>query len=437
VYWPDTEALFQNLGLSELSDQSLEQPGMQERFLWSLARLSPETEAFGPAQIGFRTRAEEVQARERFRQNHCSVTFLGLCSSRVLLATLETVSRRIKPGGQIEVQFKQWDALDDWALGQQLLNDVVNSVHSKASRFSILFFSSLRSVPPDFWEYVYQRPCIRLGWTALDLAFCRTREEMQLCCRESLPLKNLETLADSGIWPHVVLPATDENVDLLPEAVNLLAGLTRGGTIDIVPAPLLLPQPLEAAPPQLDKYIASLVAIYKNDRIAVRRVGPQCWVALRVNQEVPLISSAEAAGAALVVTADGELYPSESTVGLPAWHLGNLVEAPEAIRWERLDALPEMFSNLTKPEPCQNCEWRYRCGGVDCSVSLLGERPQCTTDPHTLFQLYCAPRKALFEEALWDSVVDSAQHHAKAPRELLELSETGIKFVKAPEPVKN
>jgi hypothetical protein len=86
---------------------------------------------------------------------------------------------------------------------------------------------------------------------------------------------------------------------------------------------------------------------------------------------------------------------------------------------------------------------------VDASVLLLSERRQSenhipevalaeqdaqeptgwrAAEQPSLFQLYCAPRKALFEEALWSSA-EAAANSNGGKRERLELHEGGVSFV--------
>jgi hypothetical protein len=49
----------------------------------------------------------------------------------------------------------------------------------------------------------------------------------------------------------------------------------------------------------------------------------------------------------------------------------------------------------------------------------------------SVFGLYCAPRKALFEEEIWDLAMNQASAKIARPRELIELAKDGIKFVPA------
>ncbi len=199
--------------------------------------------------------------------------------------------------------------------------------------------------------------------------------------------------------------------------------------------------------PSVEAYVEALLAIYRNPQIRLRLVSPLSWVAARVEAQAPLPSSPAAVGAELAVLPNGDLYAGERAVGLERWRLGNVLQDPQDIRWERLDAMAEEYSNAMMPAECQGCDWRYRCGGVDASVRLMEEaasqRPadagrtqaapleDAGRMPAPLFELYCAPRKRLFEEILWGSAEAAANGRRKPGRERIELREDGIDFAPA------
>jgi len=436
AYWPAVERLMGELGLSGMAASSLAEPGIQERFLSAVAHHLPEGGPFKPAMAGWGSRPDDIRSREEFRANHLYVTFVGGCSRAILLGALETLTGRLKPGGHIDVQFREWDPLSDWLAGQERLNGILNFLQvTKGYDCTLTFFSDLQTIPDKLGDYIYGRPSVRVGWTPSELASHSEIAEFD-CFRLANPaFRNLENLVRQGIWPHLLVPVSQSNAKILPELVLGLAEATRGGTMRLVPVPLL-PGCVGAAPPRVEDFVAAVLAIYKDPCIPLRRIVPQSWVAARMDADVPLVISPEAAGAAVTVAANGDIYAGETAVGLEAWRLGNILEDGEELRWERLDAMAEVFSNRAKLPECQSCDWRYRCGGVDASVLLFKER-QASLSPsdwQVLFQLYCAPRKALFEEALWDSVSHSAEAGAKRSREVLELKKTGISFLPAPTP---
>jgi hypothetical protein len=90
-------------------------------------------------------------------------------------------------------------------------------------------------------------------------------------------------------------------------------------------------------------YAEALLQIYHNTRIPLHRVWPQSWVAARIDSEVPLIPSQADAGAEVAVLANADLYAGEASVGLEPRRIGNILDDPTVLRWERLDVLPEVF----------------------------------------------------------------------------------------------
>jgi radical SAM protein with 4Fe4S-binding SPASM domain len=196
----------------------------------------------------------------------------------------------------------------------------------------------------------------------------------------------------------------------------------------------------------VEDYVEALLAIYRDPRIPLRLVSPLSWVATRVRSEAPMVSSLAAVGADVAVLPNGALYAGELAVGLVGWRLGNALEDAGEILWERLDAMPEAFASSVKPERCLGCDWRWRCGGVDAAVMLAEEAAGQGTGgrdagrmpaprledagrmPAPLFDLYCAPRKRLFEEMLWARVEAADNGKPKPGRERIELREEGIDF---------
>jgi len=401
-YWPDVKELFLELGLTQTDVEAVGKLDAQRRFLSVLADKAPETEVFRPKQIGFKWRAEDVRSYQEFSANHCTVTFFGDCSQEVLIGTLDALEHRVGNSKQVDVRFKDWDVLGGWQCGKDRLSAVSDHLQfRKLHHSSLIILSSFKELPDDFWEYLYDWPQMRVGWQADDLAGFGDLAQFEQYRRENPSFINLENLSNKGIFPHIVLPATKVNTKILPELARALMAAMGGGTIEIVPVPLL-PKCGGIAPAGED-YAAAIMAIHKDAPVPLSVIAPSIWAVERINSHNPLISSPEAAGASLAVLANGDVYAAEAAVGLDQWRLGNILEDGVGLHWERLDAMPEVFSSATKPEECKACDWRFRCGGVDASVLLLKER-EVSTDWQTMFQLYCAPRKAIFEEALWDSV---------------------------------
>jgi radical SAM protein with 4Fe4S-binding SPASM domain len=226
----------------------------------------------------------------------------------------------------------------------------------------------------------------------------------------------------------------------LGELVLSLIDVSRGGTIEIVPTPFLFghcgfalgSDRVDCAPPKVESYIDSVLKIYCSRRIPLHLVSLLSWVKARFDAEIPLVSSPAEVGAEVAVLPNGDLYAGEFAVGTERWRLGNVLKDGEDLNWERLDAIPEACCRSMKPSECKSCAWRYRCGGLDASVMLLNTHHSRPIDEQSrLFQLYCEPRKALFEEALWDSVEATVLGRNRRARESLQLREDGMDFKSA------
>ena len=468
AFWSDIRAIGRDLGLEECPAAAWEQPEIQEKFLTALARQVPGVQAFRPGTIGFLSPPAEMRRREQFRERRAALTFLGLPSRDVVLGALECAANRLKGRAFVEVQFKQWDTLSDWAVVQERIGEVLSYLlQTKQFDGGVTVFTHLAESKDHLWEFLYDRPRVRVGWLAADLATGSRREEFEHWRRNAPVFENLRSLSDSGAWPYILLPASEANARLLPELVLALIEVTRGGTVEIAPAAMVMsqadrslrippsPDPSsllrERAPegqataygsrsqdathdssqlPDVDEFVAAMLAIYRNSRIPLRLVSPLSWVKARIDADTALIGSPLAAGAEIAVLANGDIYAGEGCVGLDPWRLGNVLDGADPLAWERLDAMPEVFSRSTAPDRCKTCDWRYRCGGIDPAVRLLEQQRHLDARSgwSPLCELYCAPRKALFEEMLWDSVEAAAAGTEKRPRERIELHPDGFTF---------
>lgn len=479
AYWPDVATLASELGFADWDARSLAEPQARGRLLNALADRLPAAAAFRPTGLGSHARPEDIHRREAFRTSTRFVTFLGNCPGHIVRVALGLVADQLTAGASVNVQFKQWDAFAEWGVGREQIHDVFECLYQSGRyRGGVMLFSKLQQLPANLWHFVYEHPRLRIGWLATELLACDNPTALERYRIESVAFKNLETISADGLWPHVVLPISERNVEMLPELVEALLEATRGGSIEIIPAALLPRESFgvlrphhagntsESAGPRAveeiqvgllfaQKYVAGLLTIYRSTRLPLSLVAPMSWVATRIDSQEPLASSPAEAGAEVTVLPNGALYASEAAVGLEPWRLGNVLDDPPRIRWERLDLMAESCSLSRKPQECRACDWRYRCGGVDTSVFLMTEAERARrTAPEagshnpglaavssdraesfaaSSFPLYCAPRKALLEEILWGSV-EAAANRNGTNRELLQLGEEGIDFVPATEP---
>jgi radical SAM protein with 4Fe4S-binding SPASM domain len=455
LYWPDFGRLAAELGFSGSAAKTALEPKLQAQLLLALAKQSPECSSFAPRKVGFPEDAAGVRQRQLFRRRHRRLICLGGCSRTAVLGCLEALLREMAPGGSIDVHVKKWDALTDWDRGQELIANVLNYLYrARGSRGEITVFSSLGSaVDSRVLDFIYEHPVVRVAFQAWELADCGSMEDLWRLRERSGPLKRLQELSCAGLWPHVVLPVSSLNCPLLPDLILALRALTRGGTIEPVPTSFFrgareeIGAPKQhastrssssasgrdgrlAPPPSGEEYGEALLAVYQRSRIPLRSVALQGWVGDRIDSQAPFPSSHAAAGAEVAVLPSGDMYAGEFSVGVERWHLGNVLRLGDRLQWEKLDAMPEVFGNSSKPAKCHQCDWRYRCGGLDASVALLQE--QGSESPGfqspSLFELYCEPRKTLFEALIWGAVEVAERPQARTARERIALGVDGIRF---------
>ena len=429
AHWPSLEALAKELGLIDVSVDTIDRPEAQVKLLTALAERVPGCEAFQPARVGWRLSRQEIRGREAYRQNHRMVTFLGRCSREVMLEGLEAATHGLSPKASVEVQFKESDILADWSLRADQVREAYSLLfQAKQLRVKVLVFSELRGVDESLVEFVYEHPPTRIAWLATALAECASAAELGREFETDASFANLGRLSNAGIWPHVVLPISRANVRILNEIVLTVLEVTRGASIELLPTPCIRQLAHVPAPPEPDDYASALVGLYNDTGTPPHLVSPMSWVAARMNSEVPLISSAEAVGAHLVILPDGSAYPSEWALGFERHCLGNVLASQEPMRWERLDALPETVDRSVRSEGCSRCDWRYRCGGLDPQSFPRPEDQQSPAPGSVVRKLYCQPRKRLFEEMFWARIDAAKANGGQAGRERLTLLDQGVAF---------
>jgi radical SAM protein with 4Fe4S-binding SPASM domain len=363
------------------------------------------------------------------------------------MATLELAARRIRRGGQLDVTFRHWDCLANWPIGRECIRDLTTYVHqTRELRGSITIFSRVHEVNPAIWEFLYDNSFVRLGWVWTGLSDYEKGADIDDGHTENPSFKLLQTFSDLGFTPQVVVPVSRTHVKEVPSVVQALVDATHGGSIQILPVSNVrrgesptwdsagLVQRAPEARAQFDvptssEYTEALLEIYRNPRVPLHSVSPLNWVAERIECETSLISSWAAVGAELAVVPNGDIYAGENSVGLKQWYLGNVLEGLGNVCWERLDAIAENSSYSLMPKGCKACAWRYRCGGMDQAVAQMDEQRLASGRPGpSLADLYCHPRKALFEDLLWDSLRSDYRKHQIRTRERVQIANDTIAF---------
>ena len=430
AHWPNFPQLLAELGMGDLSLESFSERSQQRLFLARLVARFPQSEELKPDVIGYKLRAKDIILRQQFQENHVSIIFLRRCSAQLVLETLEALVGRLNPFAHVDVWLCEWDALCRWERERQLLEDILNYVQVRAgANCTITAFSHFLVIPPDLGDFVLKHPSVRFFCDAREISQTNNMGDFDRLCNESATMCNLRDLVNQGIWPTLNVPVSLTNVGILPSQVLALADATRGGRIRLIPAT----SSSAHVPPSIDDYTSALLGIYRDERIPLRNVTPQSWVAARIDADVSLVTSPESAGAAVTVLPNREIYAGEHAVGNQSWRLGKIGNQP--LQWERLDAMAEAGITRARTPECQTCDWRFRCGGLDSSVWLVqgAQKGDSSNDCQTTFDLYCKPRKALFEEAIWDSVKHSSNLGGAKSRELLDLAEDKVSFRVAPD----
>ncbi len=235
------------------------------------------------------------------------------------------LGRQLSRGGALDVELTGRHGV------AALLAEMYAALYGgRGLRGNLLVLSELAEVDAGFWDFVHDHHRVRVAWLARELARCEDNAALEELAAASTAFRSLRQVAEGGLWPHILLPATRTNVRLLPEMVPALLEVTRGASIDVVPAPFIPLMP-GAEAPAADEYAEAPLALYRNPAVPLRLVSPLSWVGARMNSQVPLIRSAASAGAEIAVTPNGDLYAGEFGVGIERWRIGNVLQASGSV----------------------------------------------------------------------------------------------------------
>ena len=243
AHWPDIAVLAGELKLPAFVAASLDEPESQRTLLSALAGGAARGAAFWPARIGFASGPEDIQRPEAYRRTRRSAVFLEMLPGRY----------PERPGGGHP---GHWAArgcrcgpegvgrLGQLGGGAERIEDIIGYLyHNRRCGCALTVFSELREVDPGLWEFIYQRPRVRVAWVAEHLLRCGSIEEFQARTPGEPAPRISKRLGEAGLWPHVVLPVSQANIRALPDLVLALIEGTRGASVEITPVSLVPTRP--------------------------------------------------------------------------------------------------------------------------------------------------------------------------------------------------
>lgn len=332
---------------------------------------------------------------------------------------------QLNPGGHLEVAFFGGEPLLNWDGMKEVIRRCEGELKQRYPDKKITYHltSNLVLCPPDLIEYIRKYNIAVV--TDIDgpaEIHDRIRYRRNGKPSHAQTASTIRRLTDAGIPVALRATVSSLNEDCIPEVAAHHKELGAVSCAIVPMSPLnsdrvfipvkLLPNP--------DKLIPGLIQAYRSGIWPKGKFFPfnQYLIKLRPGGRQVKACSAPS-GTMPVVRVNGDVYVCIYLVGQTRYRFGTLEEP-----WDR-NPLTEMARSLHVDgvPVCQDCVWRYSCGG-GCPVMSLSHS-EGKNEPAVaeyIRRIKCDLNQAILVELLWDTA-DAARASASGnfppPREVL------------------
>ncbi|MBI1868040.1 MAG: radical SAM protein [Methylocystis sp.] len=322
------------------------------------------------------------------------------------IRSLITCLDQLNPGGQLEVAFFGGEPLLNWDGIKEVIRRCENELKQQypEKRISYHLTSNLTVCPPDLIEYIRDYNIAVVS----DIDGPAEIHDRVRPHRNGKPshwqtADTVRRLTDAGLPVALRATVSSLNEDRIPEvaahhkelgavssAIVPMSPINSDG--DFIPIELL---------PNPDKLISGLIQAYRSGIWAKGKLFPfdQYIIKLRPGGRQVKACSAPS-GTMPVVRVNGDVYVCIYLVGQAPYRFGSLEGS-----WDP-NPLTEMARSLHVDgvPVCQDCAWRYACGG-GCPVMSLSqsERKNGPVVAEYIRRIKCDFTQAILVELLWDT----------------------------------
>ncbi len=312
---------------------------------------------------------------------------------------------QLNPGGHLEVAFFGGEPLLNWdglkAVIRRCEDELKRQYPDK--RITYHLTSNLTHCPPDLVDYVRDyKIAVVTDIDGPPEIHDRVRPYRSGKPSHAQTADTVRRLTDAGLPVALRATVSAFNEDYIPEvaAHHKALGAVSSAIVPMSPVnsdrdliPLaILPDP--------EKLISGLIAAYRSRIWPKTKLFPfnQYVIKLRPGARQTKACSAPS-GTMPVIRVNGEVYVCIYLVGQTPYRFGSLDEP-----WDR-NPLTEMARRLQVDSVphCQDCAWRYACGG-GCPVMSLSQS-EWTHEPAVaeyIRRIQCDFNQAILIELLWD-----------------------------------
>jgi uncharacterized protein len=335
-------------------------------------------------------------------------------SREVAFRSVERFLDEVRDGGRLEVIFFGGEPLLNWTLAKEVISHcesrLKNDPRGRTRQYH--FTTNLSIVPADLIEWARK----------YDISFLCDLDgppEIHNACRPfkdgggsyDSVARNIRLLSAAGLKVDLRATVTALNQDHLPETTqhHKAAGGNSSAFVPVMPVnsdESILPERLL---PSLDRVIPGMTKVLRSRLWKLEEVFPFNQYVSRFRPGARTVVGCGAAyGNVPVVAANGDVYPCIYLVGLPRFHMGNIMDSS----YPKKDPLEGMYDALhvDHREDCKQCAWRYICGG-GCPVGELTVKghPLATAETKAYCKRICCDyTQRILELLLWEKADGTA-----------------------------
>jgi uncharacterized protein len=330
----------------------------------------------------------------------------SLMTPDTAIRSLTTCLDQLNPGGHLEVAFFGGEPLLNWDGIKEVIRRCEGDLRQQYpdKRITYHLTSNLTVCPPGLIEYIRDYNIALV--TNIDgpaEIHDRLRPYRNGKPSYAKTVETIRRLTDAGLPVALRATISSLNEDHIPEVAALHKELGAVSSAIVPMSPVNSDRnfiPIELLP-NPDKVISGLIQAYRSGIWAKDKLFPFNQYLLKLRPGGRQVKACSApSGTMPVVRVNGDVYVCIYLVGQEPYRFGTL-EGP----WDH-NPLAEMARSLHVDGVaiCQDCAWRYSCGG-GCPVQSFSEGAW-KDEPAVaeyIRRIKCDFTQAILVELLWDS----------------------------------
>jgi uncharacterized protein len=339
-----------------------------------------------------------------------------MMGKEVAFRSIERCLEDIAPSGCLEIIFFGGEPLLNWPLVKEIILFCENSLSEKRTDKQLKYHitSNLSLLPNDLVEWAQK-------YNITFLCDVDGPEPIHNRCRpfkngrptHNIIVRHIKHLLTAGLQVDLRTTITAINQDYLVETTEHHKAIGANASAFVPVHPVnsdgsILPERMLPSP---DKVIEGMTNVYASGVWKSGEISPFNQYATRFMPEaITVIGCGAPYGNTPVVDVNGDVYPCIYLVGIKIFHMGNMIDGS----YPKKNALAWMYEDVhvDHREDCNQCSWRYICGG-GCPLGYLTVLNNPSASPEVKMyctRMCCDYTKRMLELVLWNKAQAAASN---------------------------